>query len=211
MFYALVTVGFQVSNYYWEVSIFPFNSVNVSLFQESAVRCTYVYAWYPLLMNWLINKNAHLLKLFVLQLVFSIIIRAAPAYFWLLFVWNVSLHSLTFFLFVSFGWMVVSYKHHLVESLVVSSIFSIYNAPGRFQFSSVTRSCPTLWDPINCSMPGCPVHHHLLKLAQTHGHRVGDAIQLSHPMSSLTLLPSIFPSIRVFSKKSDFHIRWPKY
>ena len=125
MFYALVTVGFQVSNYYWEVSIFPFNSVNVSLFQESAVRCTYVYAWYPLLMNWLINKNAHLLKLFVLQLVFSIIIRAAPAYFWLLFVWNVSLHSLTFFLFVSFGWMVVSYKHHLVESLVFSSIFTI--------------------------------------------------------------------------------------
>ena len=52
------------------------------------------------------------------------------------------------------------------------------------QFSSVAQSCPTLCDPIDCSMPGFPVHHQLLELAQTLVHRVGDAIQPSHPLSS---------------------------
>src|SRR5574337_303349 len=49
------------------------------------------------------------------------------------------------------------------------------------------------------------------KLAQTHVHRVGDSIQLFHPLSSLLLLPSIFPSIRVLSHESVLRIRWPKY
>ena len=52
------------------------------------------------------------------------------------------------------------------------------------QFSSVTQSCPTLCDPMNCSMPGLPVHHQLPDFTQTHVHRVGDAIQPSHPLSS---------------------------
>ena len=52
------------------------------------------------------------------------------------------------------------------------------------QFSSVAQSCPTLYDPMDCSMPGVPVHRLLLELAQTHVHRVGDAIQISHPPSS---------------------------
>ena len=52
------------------------------------------------------------------------------------------------------------------------------------QFSSVTQSCPTLCDPMNCSMPGLPVHHQLLEFTQTHVHRVGDAIQPCHPLSS---------------------------
>ena len=52
------------------------------------------------------------------------------------------------------------------------------------QFSSVTQSCPTLCDPMDCSMPGFPVHHHLPEPAQTHVHRVSDAIQPSHPLSS---------------------------
>ena len=51
------------------------------------------------------------------------------------------------------------------------------------QFSSVAQSCPTLCDPMNCSTPGLPVHHHLPEFTQTHIHRVGDAIQLSHPLS----------------------------
>ena len=51
------------------------------------------------------------------------------------------------------------------------------------QFSSVAQSCLTLCDPIDCSMPGFPVHHQLLELAQTLVHRVGDAIQPSHPLS----------------------------
>ena len=52
------------------------------------------------------------------------------------------------------------------------------------QFSLVSQSCLTLCDPMNCSMPGLPVHHQLPKLAQTHVHRVGDAIQPSHLLSS---------------------------
>ena len=57
------------------------------------------------------------------------------------------------------------------------------------QFSSVTQSCLTL-DPVGCSMPGFPVHHQLLELAQTHVLWVGDAIQPSHPLSSPS--PPIF-------------------
>ena len=53
-----------------------------------------------------------------------------------------------------------------------------------YQFSSVTQSCPTLCDPMNCSTPGLPVHHQLPKFTQTHVHRVSDAIQTSHPRSS---------------------------
>ena len=52
------------------------------------------------------------------------------------------------------------------------------------QFSLVTQSCPTLWDPMDCSMPGLPVHHQFLEFTQTHVHWVGDAIQPSHPLSS---------------------------
>ena len=52
------------------------------------------------------------------------------------------------------------------------------------QFSSVAQSCPTLCDPMNHSTPGLPVHHQLLEFTQTHVHRVRDAIQPSHPLSS---------------------------
>ena len=52
------------------------------------------------------------------------------------------------------------------------------------QFSSFTQSCPNLCKPMGCSTPGFPVHHQLLELAQTHVHRVNDAIQESHPLSS---------------------------
>ena len=52
------------------------------------------------------------------------------------------------------------------------------------QFSLVTQSWPTLCDPMNCSTPGLPVHHQLPEFTQTHVHRVGDAIQPSHPLSS---------------------------
>ena len=82
-----------------------------------------------------------------------------------------------------------------------SSIFS----------SLVTQLCPTLCDPMNHSTPGLLVHHQLLEFTQTHIHRVSDAIQPSHPLSSLLLLPPIPPSIRVFSNESALHMRWPKY
>ena len=58
------------------------------------------------------------------------------------------------------------------------------------QFSSVAQSCPTLCDPMNCSIPGLPVHHQLPELTQTHVHQVGDSIQPSHPPSSASPAPN---------------------
>ena len=78
-------------------------------------------------------------------------------------------------------------------------------------FSSVAQSCLTLGDPMDCSTPGFLVYHQLLEFTQTHVRQVGDATQTSHPLSSPSPLPSIFPSIRVFSNESVLHIRWPKY
>ena len=77
---------------------------------------------------------------------------------------------------------------------------------------SVAQSCWTLWNPMNCSTPGFPVLHHLLELAQTHVRWVSDAIpHTSHPLSSPSLLPSIFSSIRVFYNEAALLIRWPKF
>ena len=68
-----------------------------------------------------------------------------------------------------------------------SITFHEFQQASLVQFSSVTQSCRTLCDPMDCSMPGFPVHHQVLELAQTHVHWVCDAIQPSHP---LLLLPS---------------------
>ena len=78
-------------------------------------------------------------------------------------------------------------------------------------FSSVTQSCLTLCDPMDCSTPGFPVHHQIPELAQTQVHRSvmpSNHLILCRP---LLLLPSVFPSIRVFSNEAVLHIRWPKY
>ena len=78
------------------------------------------------------------------------------------------------------------------------------------QIRSVAQSCPTLCDPMNCSMPSLPVHHQLPEFTETH------VIKSVMPSSHLILcrpllLPSIIPSIRVFSNESILPIRWPKY
>ena len=78
-------------------------------------------------------------------------------------------------------------------------------------FSSVAQYCPNICDPMYCSTPCSPVHHQFPELAETHLHRVGGAIQPSHLLSSILLLPSISPSIRIFSNESVLPIRWPKY
>ena len=86
--------------------------------------------------------------------------------------------------------------------------------PGRglldHQFSSVALSCPTLFNHVNCSLPGLPVHHHLLELAQMSIESVMSSIHLVL-CCPLILLPSVFPSIRVFSSESVLRIRWPRY
>ena len=79
------------------------------------------------------------------------------------------------------------------------------------QFSSVAQSCPTLRDPMNRSTPGLPVHHQLPEFTKTHVHRVNDAIQPSHPLSSPSA-PAPNPSQHqsLFSE-STLRMRWPKY
>ena len=76
---------------------------------------------------------------------------------------------------------------------------------------SVTHCCPTLCDPMDCSMTGFPILHHLPEIAQIHIHESvmpSNHLVLCRP---LLLLPSIFPSIRVFSNEPALLIRWPKY
>ena len=79
------------------------------------------------------------------------------------------------------------------------------------QFSSVTQSCPSLCHPMNRRMPGLPVHHQLPELPKPmsiESVMLSNHFILCHP---LLLLPSSFPSIRVFSNGSALCIRWPKY
>ena len=72
----------------------------------------------------------------------------------------------------------------------------------RVQFSSVAQSCLTPCDPMNCSTPGLPVNHQLLEFTQTEVHRVGDAIQPSHPLSSASP-PAPKPSQQNKKKKTE--------
>ena len=79
------------------------------------------------------------------------------------------------------------------------------------QYSSVAQSCPTLCNPMDCSMPGLSVNHQLPEFTQlmpTELVMPSKHLTLCHP---LLLPPSIFPSIRVFSNESVLYIRWPKY
>ena len=73
------------------------------------------------------------------------------------------------------------------------------------------QSCLTLCDPMDCSMPDFPVLHYFLEFAQTHILCGDDATQPSHPCRLLLLLPSIFPSISVFSNELALRIRWPMH
>ena len=78
---------------------------------------------------------------------------------------------------VRFVYQKFSFEHIKLE-------YFLYIQISGYQFSSVTQSCPTLSDPMDCSTPGFPVNHQLLELAQTHVHQVDDAIQPSHPLLS---------------------------
>ena len=119
-----------------------------------------------------------------------------------LYQWVSSLHQLTKVLEVqvqlqSFQWI-----------FVISNIQWIFKGLISFRIDCCVR---LFCDPMDCNTAGFPVHHQLPELAQTHVCQVSDAIQLSHSLLPLLLLPSITPSIRVFSNESALHIRWPKY
>ena len=76
---------------------------------------------------------------------------------------------------------------------------------------SVAQSCMTLCDPMDCSTPALPVHRQLPEFTQIHVHWIGDASNHLSRCHLLLFLPSIFPSIRIFSNESILCIRWPKY
>ena len=100
------------------------------------------------------------------------------------------------------------YKHRhpgAVESSLEEGRLYLY-------FSQLSHSVmsSSLW-PHGLQYARFPIHQQLPELAQTQVHQVGNAIQPSHPLSSPSPPPSIFPSIRVFSNESVLHIRWPKY
>ena len=92
-----------------------------------------------------------------------------------------------FFPWVSSLFLVISALTPWSKSWMLSSYNTIFShVPQSWEgaVSSVSQSCLILCNPMDCSSPGFPVHHQPLELAQTHVHRVGDAIQLSHPLSS---------------------------
>ena len=101
---------------------------------------------------------------------------------------------------MSFNYITHTYSHTCTHTHKILII----------QFRSVTQSCATLCDPMDCSTPGFPVHHQLLELDQTHVHQVSDAIQTSNPLSSPSPLAFDLPTIN-FSNESALCIRWPKY
>ena len=96
-------------------------------------------------------------------------------------------------------------------SLIQYSFKLFFIQATQFSCCSAAQSCLILCNLVDCSTLGFPVLHHLLELAQTQVHCVRDAsnhLILHHP---LFFLPSMFPSIRVFSNKSPLYSRWPKY
>ena len=105
----------------------------------------------------------------------------------------------------------ILYSHNIIKAASQTKSF-LTQIVGNFKilfqatlFHSVTQLFPTLCDPVDCSMPGFPVHHQLPELTQTHIHWVSDAIQPSYPLSPLS-----FPA-SVFSSESALCLRWPKY
>ena len=91
---------------------------------------------------------------------------------------------------VAFGQRELQFLTSFEEPNIISQLIFIEhlhcesNCRRIHQFSSVTQSCPTLCSPVDCSTPGFPIHHQLPERAQTHVHQVGDAIQLSHRLST---------------------------
>ena len=96
----------------------------------------------------------------------------------------------------------------LFGSILLRIFASMFITDQSVQFA---QSCLNLCDSMDCSTTGFPDLHQLLEPAQTHVYWVGNTIQPAHPLSSPFFLPSVFPSIRVFSKESVLSIKWPKY
>ena len=95
--------------------------------------------------------------------------------------------------------------------ILICTVYTLWNVKPSVQFSSIAQLCLIFCNPVDCSKPGLPVHHQLwslLKLMSIESVIPSNHLIFCHP---LLFLPSIFPSIRVFSNESVLHIRWPKY
>ena len=105
----------------------------------------------------------------------------------------------------------ISFIYLASNFLTLLTVITFYVHFCMIQFSSATQVCPILCDPMDCNMPGLPVHHQLPELTQTHVHWVSDAIQPSHPLLSPSL-PAFNPNQhQVFSSESILRIKWSKY
>ena len=107
--------------------------------------------------------------------------------------------------------LVIYFKKCYICSLRIKRLFQFICLACDIQFSSVAQSCPTLCNPMNPSTPGLPVHHQLPEFTQTYVHRVSDAIQPSHPLSSPSPLAPNPSQHQNLSNESTLHMRWPKY
>ena len=103
-----------------------------------------------------------------------------------------------------------TYSQHLSVVLRGKQLITKAVSHSSHILSSVAQSCPTICDPMDCSIPGFSAHHQLLELAQTHV--IQSVMPANHFIHccSLLLLPSIFPSISVFSNESFLPVGWPK-
>ena len=109
------------------------------------------------------------------------------------------------------GFLSFTISQNLLRFLSIGSVMQGELGFSSVQFSSVAQSCPTLCNPMNRSTPGLHVHHQLQslhKLMSTESVMQSNYLALCRP---LLLLPSIFPSIRVFSNELTLYIRWPMY
>ena len=114
------------------------------------------------------------------------------------------------FVFFSFPWVYMA-VFVFVFVLMKTEFIRLYFFPANcLQFSSVTQLCPTLCDPMDYSMPGFPVHQQLPELTKTHIHRISDAIQPSHPLSSPSPHALNLSQHQGLSNESVLRIRWPK-
>ena len=108
--------------------------------------------------------------------------------------------SFVFIIFNSANSLLFKIKIAIMYSAYMCRDISTHICIYIYQFSSVTQSCPTLCDSMNCSMPGLPVHHQLPEFTQTHVHWVGNAIQPSHPLLS--------PSPPAFNSQHQGLFQW---
>ena len=85
------------------------------------------------------------------------------------------------------------HSHHILKAVIWSNLLCISSRFISYKLSLVAQSCLTLFEPIDCSTPGFPVHHQFPELVQTHGHQISDAIQPSHPLLSPSPFQEGFP------------------